>query len=122
MNNKCAFNKSSSDQGLTLIELVVAMLILSLFVITYATATTTSFNGYFTAGKKTVALNYARQKIETIKANPTKTTVNVSNVPLGAPGYTYSLSMAPYYGKVYAVYVSVYYPYPKSIDLFTLVY
>lgn len=120
-------NLFSKEDGFTLIEIVISMLILAMLVLFYVSSTTTSFSGTQIAGEKTIALNLARQKIEEIKANNNKTTQPSSNVALSTVGYTYDLAIAPFQGssRIYSVTVTVHYIFNsknQDLSLSTLIF
>ena len=67
-----------NEQGESLIEVIVSMLILAMFVLFYVSSTTTSFTATNIYGKKTVAVNYAKEKLEEIKSFTTYTAFNTA--------------------------------------------
>lgn len=107
------------QKGETLIEVIVAMVILSMLVISYFSWTTISFTSISNYGKKTIALNYAREITEEIKAYSSYS--NLNNEFLSKPAkmtgvkdiYKYDVSFSPSYSsgnKLYDISVTITFP------------
>ena len=72
-------NKKLSKKGLSLIELMVAVVILAMVIFGIFLAFSTGFQGMADARDRTVATNYAREAMENIK------NMSFDNLEIGGP-------------------------------------
>ncbi len=79
-------NKKLSKKGFSLIELMVAVVILAMAIFGIFNAFSSAWMGMANARDRTVATNYAREKMEDIKNKPFSEITNES--PADIPGQT----------------------------------
>jgi len=118
--------KYFNQKGLTLVEVLFSMLLLSIILIPLMGSLTRSAYVYNTSSNQTQAVLLARQKMEEIKGLPYQNVPGlIPKTPINSvAGFAYTVNSTEHIlstgGKLKIVCITVYYPAPQGESIYQL--